>query len=71
ISQLKKPVFITSSKAELPYVSELASNIEKDYVTVFEPKQGTGERGTGSFSMDYDNNTEYWIALILFFKDLM
>lgn len=71
ISQLKKPVFITSSKAELPYVSELASGIEKDYVTLFDPKQGEGERGTGSFSADYDYNTEYWIALILFFKELM
>ena len=70
ISHLKKPVFITSSKAEFPYVSELASGIEKDYVSLFEPKQGAGERGTGSFSVDYDYNTEYWIALILFFKDL-
>jgi len=71
ISNLKKPVFITSTKAEFPYVSELASGIEKDYVTLFEPKQGAGERGTGSFSVDYDYNTEYWLALILFFKDLM
>jgi len=71
ISPLKKPVFISSSKAEFPYVSELASGIDKDYVTLFEPKEGAGERGTGSFSVDYDYNTEYWIALILFFKDLM
>ena len=71
ISHLEKPVFIASSKAEFPYVSELASGIEKDYLTLFEPKQGAGERGTGSLSVDYDYNTEYWIALILFFKDLM
>ena len=71
ISSLEKPVFITSSKPELPYVSELASGINRDYVTLFEPTQGNGERGTGSFSADYENNTEYWIALILFFKNLM
>lgn len=71
IAPLKKPVFITSSKEEVPYVTELASGIEKDYVTLFEPKQGDGDRGTRSFSVDYDYNTEYWIALILFFKDLM
>jgi dienelactone hydrolase len=71
ISPLKKPVFITSSKAELPYVSELASGIEKDHVTLFEPKQGAGDRGTRSFSVDYEYNNEYWIALMLFFKDLM
>jgi len=71
ISALEKPVFITSSKAEFPYVSELASGIDKDYISLFEPKQGAGKRGTGSFSVDYEYNTEYWIALILFFKDLM
>jgi pimeloyl-ACP methyl ester carboxylesterase len=71
ISALEKPVFITSSKAEFPYVSELASGINKEYVSLFEPKQGAGKRGTRSFSVDYEYNTEYWIALILFFKDLM
>ena len=71
ISDLKKPVFIACSKAEFPYVSELASGIAQEYVTLFEPNQGAGERGTGSFSVDYDYNTEYWIALILFLKELM
>lgn len=70
-ADLKKPVFITSSKSEFPYVSELASGIDKEYLTLFEPKQGEGKRGTASFSTTYDQNTEYWIALILFFKDLM
>ena len=71
ISSLNKPVFITSSKAELPYVSELASGIEQDYVTLFEPKQGDGDRGTRSLSVEYEYNNEYWIALMLFFKDLL
>jgi dienelactone hydrolase len=71
LAQLKKPVFITSSKAEFPYVSELASNIEKDYLTLFEPRQGAGDRGTRSLSETYEQNTEYWIALVLFFKDLI
>jgi len=46
ISNLKKPVFISSSKAEFPYVSELASGIDKEYVSLFEPKQGAGDRGS-------------------------
>ena len=71
ISNLNKPVFISSSKAELPYVSELASGIDKEYVTLFEPKQGAGDRGTRSLTTDYEYNNEYWIALMLFFKDLM
>jgi len=71
IAHLMKPVFISSSKAEFPYVSELASGIGKDYLTLFEPKLGSGERGTVSLSEKYEQSTEYWIALILFFKELM
>jgi len=71
IAHLMKPVFISSSKAEFPYVSELASGIGKDYLTLFEPKVGPGERGSASLSEKYKQSTEYWIALILFFKELM
>lgn len=71
IVHLKKPVFITSSQFEFPYVSKLASGIEKDYLALFEPKLGPGDRGTASFSADYEFNTEYWLSLILFFKDLI
>jgi len=71
ISTLEKPVFITSGKAEFPYVAELASGIDKEFLTLFEPVQGDGQRGSRSLSVDYENNTEYWIALIYFFKDLM
>ncbi len=71
ITGLQKPVFITASKAEIPYVSELASGLEEDYLTLFEPKQGDGDRGTESLSENFDDNTEYWVALILFFRDLI
>ncbi len=70
IAALQKPVFISSSKAEFPYVSELASGINDKYISLFEPKQGPGDRGTASLSLDYEQNTEYWIALILFFNEL-
>jgi len=71
IEGLKKPVFITASRAEIPYISELASGVGEDYLTLFEPKRGEGNRGTESLSEKNENNTEYWVALILFFRDLM
>jgi pimeloyl-ACP methyl ester carboxylesterase len=71
ISTLQKPVFITSSKAELPYVTELVSDMDPEFVTLYKPKQGDGDRGSRSFSVDYEYNSEYWMALMLFFKDLM
>lgn len=71
IANLTKPVFITSSKAEFPYVSVLASGMAKDSVTLFEPKQGEGARGTESLASNYSQNSEYWFALIFFFKDIL
>jgi len=71
IKDLKKPVFITASKAEIPYITELASDLDEEYLTLFEPRRGEGNRGSESLSEKYDENTEYWVALILFFRDLM
>ena len=71
ISGLKKPVFITGSKDEIPYVTELASGVEEDYLTLFDPKKSEGKRGSESLSENYNDNTEYWVALILFFRDLL
>jgi hypothetical protein len=71
VTGLRKPVFVSGSKTEIPYVSELSSGIEEEYLSLFEPNQGEGLRGSESLSENYDNNTEYWVALILFFRDLI
>jgi len=71
ITHLKKPVFITSSLSEFPYVSQLASGLEEQYVTLFEPQLGQGGRGTSSLTAENETNSEYWLALLLFFKDLL
>ena len=71
ISGMKKPTFVSSSLSELPYVSQLVSGIEKDYVTIFEPEMGEGKRGSATLSIDNENYSEYWLALLLFFKDLI
>ena len=71
ISDLDKPVFITSGKSEFPFVKELSSGIPGDYLTLFEPQLSEEGRGTTVLSADNPNNSEYWLALILFFKDLI
>jgi pimeloyl-ACP methyl ester carboxylesterase len=71
IAHLKKPVFVTSSLSEFPYVSQIVQDLEEDYVTLFEPKLGEGGRGSVSLSTDNENHSEYWLALLLFFKDLV
>jgi len=71
ITHLKKPVFITSSLSEFSYVTQLASGLDKQYLTLFEPQLGEGGRGTASLGPEIENNSEYWLALLLFFKDLI
>ena len=71
VAGLKKPVFVSGSKTEVTYYSELSSGIEEDYLFLFEPNQGEGKRGTESLSENFEDNTEYWVALILFFRDLI
>lgn len=71
ISGLKKPVFATSSQSELDYVKALVSGMDEAYLSVFEPELGEGQRGSASLSTNNTNNSEYWLALLLFFKDLL
>ena len=71
IADLRKPVFVTSSLSEFPYVKEVVSGVPEDYLKAFEPKMGEGGRGTLSLSNDTENHSEYWLALLLFFKDLV
>ncbi|MEN8229446.1 MAG: dienelactone hydrolase family protein [Bacteroidota bacterium] len=71
IANLKKPIFITSSLSEIPYVSQLVSGVDEQFVTLFEPQMGGGGRGTAALSSENENNSEYWLALLMFFKDLL
>lgn len=71
IRDLRKPVLITSSKTEFPYVTALASQVDENYLTLFEPQLGQGGRGTRSLTEENQENSEYWLALLLFFKDLL
>ncbi|MBN1132479.1 MAG: dienelactone hydrolase family protein [Bacteroidales bacterium] len=71
ISGLSKPVFIASSEPEFPYMEELASNIDEAYKTLFKPELGQGLRGTAALGPKNQHNSEYWLALLLFFKDLI
>ncbi len=70
ISDLRKPTFVSSSLADSLYVKEIVSGIAEEYVEVFEPLMGEGKRGTLSLSSENENNSEYWLALLLFFKEL-
>jgi pimeloyl-ACP methyl ester carboxylesterase len=71
IAHLQKPVFVTSSLTEYPYMEQLVSGMDERYVTLFKPDLGEGGRGTASLTSENEHNSEYWLALLLFFKDLI
>jgi len=71
IAHLQKPVFVTSSLTEYPYMEQLVSGMDEQYVTLFKPELGEGGRGNASLTSENEHNSEYWLALLLFFKDLI
>ncbi|MEZ5071486.1 MAG: dienelactone hydrolase family protein [Bacteroidales bacterium] len=71
IAGLKKPAFVTSSRSEFGYVETLASGVERQYMTLFEPQLGEGDRGSHALADATGNSSEYWLALLLFFKELV
>lgn len=70
ISGMRKPVFLTSSLSDAPYLEEMVSGISEKYLELFIPQMGEGARGTRSLLSTNENNSEYWLALLLFFKEL-
>lgn len=70
LSDLKKPVFITSSKRENPFVTDLVSLVPSSFKTIFAPTEGPGEHGSKSLWKSNPNNTEYWFALTMFFSKI-
>lgn len=71
IAGLNKPVFVSSSKSEYPYLDQLVSKVEEENLVVFEPELAEGQRGSASLESNNENHSEYWLALLLFFKELL
>ena len=71
LAGMQKPVFVTSTQQEYPYIEQMLSGIEDPYKTIYKPQEHEGERGTGALEPETPSNSEYWLALILFIKELM
>lgn len=69
ISGMQKPVFVASTQLEHPYVEQMLSGIDEEFKTSFKPEGGEGLRGTNALKPDNPTNGEYWLALLLFFKE--
>ena len=69
ISNIQKPVFIASTKTEYPYIERMLSGIDEEFKTSFIPVEDEGMRGTSSLLPKNPSNGEYWLAILLFFKE--
>jgi len=69
IANIQKPVFVGSTTAEYPYVERMLSGIAEEYKTSFRPAEDEGMRGTSALLPKNPSNGEYWLAILLFFKE--
>jgi len=69
ISNIQKPVFVGSTQTEYPYVERMISGIDEEYKTSFKPLEDEGMRGTSALLPENPSNGEYWLAILLFFKE--
>lgn len=70
ISNLQKPVFAGSTQTEYPYIEQMFSGLDEAYKTIFKPEGSEGMRGTNALRPENPSNGEYWLAILLFFKEL-
>jgi pimeloyl-ACP methyl ester carboxylesterase len=68
--QINQPIFVSSTLKEFPYVANIFSGIPESRLTVFKPQKGPGIRGTAAFSNSNPDSSEYWFALMMFFKKI-
>ncbi len=61
ISGLKKPVFITAAKNEIPAIEKLLRNVDKKYVTLYKPSV-KGFHGSKALWKSNEGNEAYWQA---------
>ena len=70
LAGLKKPYFVTGSLNEVPYIEELLSETNSASGTIFSPQEGQGRHGASTLWKEEPASSEYWLALILFFRSL-
>ncbi len=70
INGLSKPVLVTANELEIPYVTELVSEMDQGKVLIFKPDNDPGQRGTKALLPSNDSQGDYWLAILLFVKEL-
>jgi pimeloyl-ACP methyl ester carboxylesterase len=70
ITGLSKPYFVTGAIKEKPYITELMSKTNSPQGILFFPEEGKGLHGASNLWKSSADASEYWLALIVFFRSL-
>jgi pimeloyl-ACP methyl ester carboxylesterase len=65
-----KKAFIASTRAECAYLGKMLSEIPDPQKTLFTPINSSGTSGAKALWESSADHSEYWLALLIFFKEL-
>ncbi|MBN2762238.1 MAG: hypothetical protein JXR41_04035 [Bacteroidales bacterium] len=65
-----KKVFVAVTNTEYEYVEKMLDDIPEPEKTLFKPGNTEGLPGAKALWSSYAGNPEYWLALLMFFKEL-
>ncbi len=68
LKDYEKLTFVTYTKREQPFVTELIKDIPAQYLTTFLPSSGEGVHGASALWNDNPSASEYWMSLMMFVK---
>ena len=68
-STWSKPLFVSVTEREEPYVQQMIANIPEESYTIFKP-ESEGVHGAKALWSDNSSKDEYWLALLLFINNL-
>ncbi len=65
-----KLTLVAGAKFEYPYLIEISENIPDDKKTIFVPSQAEGEHGINALSESNPASNDYWLSLLMFFRNV-
>jgi dienelactone hydrolase len=70
ITHLDKPLFIGATTSEQPFIREMISGMNANFVSWFIPSKSKGIHGSRALWPESPENEDCWMALLQFFKKL-
>jgi len=70
LTGFNKPLFVSSTKNEYPFIKEMLSGIAHPNITWYTPAKGEGTHGSRVLWQSDPNSEECWMSLLVFFKTL-